>query len=275
MEAMVQPIRIDDKDDLRIAGYHAIRERDLVGREGLFIAEGRVTVGMLLRNRRFCARSILLLDNRCAGFLDAHGDAIPPGVPVYSASRAVMDLIAGFPMHRGVLALGERPESVSDPERLLASLAAHSVIVVACGIANHDNIGAIFRNAAAFGAAAVVMDETCCDPLYRKAIRVSAGGVFLVPFACGGSIPSLLDQVQASGFDIVTLSPAGAEQLASVQARGKTALVLGSEGDGLPQSVLATTRSVAIPMAAGFDSVNVATAGAIALAHLFAGRQAG
>ena len=107
----------------------------------------------------------------------------PAGTPVYVASRAVIDAVAGFPMHRGVLAIGRRREEDTLRHACLRPCPARALVVVLVGISNHDNIGAIFRNAAAFGADAVLLDETCCDPLYRKAIRVSVGAALKIPFA--------------------------------------------------------------------------------------------
>ncbi len=117
-------------------------------------------------------------------------------MPVYAASQPVMDAIAGFHIHRGILAVGRKREA-DDPETLIASLPKRALVVILVGLSNHDNVGAIFRNAAAFGADAVLLDETCCDPLYRKAIRVSVGAALKVPFAVAadaGSIVTLLDQ---------------------------------------------------------------------------------
>ena len=136
------------------------------------------------------------------------------------------------------------------------------------GLANHDNVGGIFRNAAAFGCDAVVTDATTCDPLYRKAIRVSVGGTLLVPFARVGSGGAMIDVLERSGFDVVALSPAGREPLSAVHRRGRMAVLLGAEGPGLPTDVLDRVRTAAIPMAGGFDSLNVATASGIVLHHL-------
>ena len=260
---MPELIRIDDPADPLIAAYCDIRERDLVGRQGLFIAEGRTVLQVLVAAPRFRIRSVLLLENRVAGLADLL-PRMPDATPVYVASRSVIDAIAGFPMHRGVLALAER--AVDEPAAtILGNLLARAVVVAAIGIANHDNIGAIFRNAAAFGAAAVLLDETCCDPLYRKALRVSVGGVLKTPFARGGSGEALVSALQQHGFDILALSPAGATPLTGIERRERMALLLGAEGPGLPATLLARLRNVSIPMAGGFDSLNVATAGAIAL----------
>ena len=259
---------IVDADDPRIEPYRAVRERDLVGRQGRFVAEGEVVLRVLLARSRLAVESLLLLDTQ-AGKLENLIAGLPPDVPVYTVSRAVMDAIVGFAIHRGILAVGRRgPEASADA--LLAGLAERALVVGLVGIANHDNVGGIFRNAAAFGAGAVLLDSTCCDPLYRKAIRVSVGASLLVPFARAGSPEALVRLLSEAGFDIMALSPSGSSALNEVTPAGKTALLLGAEGAGLPQGILNTVRTVRIPMAPGFDSLNVATASGIALHHLAA-----
>ncbi|MGY3332950.1 hypothetical protein ACVILI_005967 [Mesorhizobium sp. USDA 4775] len=165
----MDPIRIDDPRDSRVAAYLDIRERDLAGRQGRFVAEGKVVLDLLLSSGRFGAESILVLENRLDGLEDILHKA-PADLPVYIVTSAVMDAIAGFHMHRGILAIG-RKETPQAAGPLLDALSGQALVVVLVGIANHDNMGSIFRNAAAFGADAVLMDATCCDPLYRKAIR--------------------------------------------------------------------------------------------------------
>lgn len=264
-------IRITDPNDPRIAAYRDIRERDLVRREHLFVAEGSTVLNVLLSERRFALDSVLVLENRLAGFQAMACDRLGADTPLYVASRDVIDAIAGFPMHRGVLAVGRRSPETDNPEALLARLPMKALIVVAAGISNHDNMGAIFRNAAAFKADAVLLDDTACDPLYRKAIRVSVGGVFKLPFARGGDVTSLIDAVTAHGFTVLALSPRGTTVIGALQAAQRMALVLGTEGTGLPDSVLKSAETLRIPMADDFDSLNVATAAAIALSHLFRG----
>jgi tRNA G18 (ribose-2'-O)-methylase SpoU len=192
---------------------------------------------------------------------------VPPEVPVYVAPHDVMSRIVGFPIHRGLLAIGRRGPERSAAD-LLRDLPPAATVLGLIGLANHDNVGGIFRNAAAFGAAAVLLDGTSCDPLYRKAIRVSVGAALIVPFARGGTAGELLAALDSAGFEAVALSPGGTEPLSAYRRAPRTALLLGTEGPGLPSDILARTRTVRIPMAAGFDSLNAATASGIALHHL-------
>ena len=248
-----EPVRIDDPADPRIAGFVSIRERDLTGREGLFIAEGTVVLRMLGGARAsangFACEAILLLENRLAGLADVLC-AFASTVPVYVASAAVFDAVAGFNMHRGVLALGRKPAPETGAA-LLGSLPETSLVLAGCGLSNHDNVGSIFRNAAAFGADAVFLDETSCDPLYRKAIRVSVGSVLSVPFSRGLGAEAMLEGLAAAGFEIWGLSPRGTVPVAAIPAARRAALVLGTEGEGLPQSILSSFSTARIPQRQG------------------------
>ncbi|MES0030420.1 RNA methyltransferase [Mesorhizobium sp. M0040] len=261
----MNPIRIDDPQDPRVAAYLDIRERDLAGRQGRFVAEGKVVLDTLLAARRFEAESVLVLENRLAGLDDVLRKA-PAGLPIYVASGEVMDRIAGFHMHRGILAIGRKGAAVS-AEALLGALPARALIVVLVGIANHDNIGSIFRNAAAFGADAVLLDPTCCDPLYRKAIRVSVGAALKIPFACFADAAACTAMLDRQGFSQFALSPRGQTDIRDAKTNERLALYLGTEGEGLPESLLARLQTLRIGMAQDFDSLNVAAASAIALHH--------
>lgn len=256
-------IVIDTPDDPRIAPYRDIRERDLVGRGGRFVAEGKVVLEVLFSSRRFEAESALILDARLDGMAATLAKA-PGGMPVYVASRAVMDAIAGFSIHRGILAIGRRHVAAS-PEALVAALPEAALVAVLVGIANHDNMGGIFRNAAAFGADAVLLDGTCCDPLYRKAIRVSVGAALAVPFAVAGDWQRIPGMLAGYGFRQVALSPRGATDIRRLERAARTAVYLGTEGEGLPPALMQRLETVRIPIAAGFDSLNVAAAAAVAL----------
>jgi tRNA G18 (ribose-2'-O)-methylase SpoU len=259
-------IAVDSADDPRLEGYRAVRDRDLSGRGGRFMAEGDVVVRALLTRSRLLVESVLVSQKR-AGALSGLLARVPPEVPVYVAPHNVMSGIVGFPIHRGLLAIGRRGPERSAAE-LLTGLGPSATVLGLIGLANHDNVGGIFRNAAAFGAGAVLLDATSCDPLYRKAIRVSVGAALTLPFARGGTAGDLLGALRHAGFEAVALSPRGQETLAEFRRAPRTALLLGTEGPGLPPDILGQVRTVRIPMADGFDSLNVATASGIALHHL-------
>ena len=264
---MTSAIRITDPDDSRIAEFTRMRERDLAGRGGRFIAEGSVVLRALVSEpqarRRFRLEKLLVLESRLEGVADVVS-ALPGDVPVYTATRDVIDAIAGFPMHRGVLGLGRMQEPPT-LDTFLEGLPRDALVVVAAGIANHDNIGAIFRNAGVLGADAVLLDAACCDPLYRKAIRVSAGAVLRVPFARGGPVEELAAALEKAGFTVIALSPRGDAVLDNLETGGRIGLLLGTEGEGLSGSILSRFKSARIEQAQGFDSLNVATAAALAL----------
>jgi tRNA G18 (ribose-2'-O)-methylase SpoU len=263
-------IPIDDPDDPRVAAYRDIKERDLVGRQGLFIAEGETVLRAFVRDAPERVQSLLVDGKR----IDKLGEVLaglPPGVPVHVVGQAVLDAIAGFHLHRGVLAVGLKPERLA-VEALLARAGERAVVLVLMGIANHDNLGGIFRNAAAFGVDAVILDGDCCDPFYRKAIRVSIGATLSVPTAWLAPGDDVVDLLDAHGFQALALSPAAVETLARLTPPPRAAVLLGAEGPGLPQVVMDRTRTVGMPMANGFDSLNVATTSGIVLHHLrFAG----
>lgn len=259
-------VPIADPSDPRLAPYLHVRDRDIAGREDGFIAEGEVVLRVLARSPHFRPRSILVSDRRLTKLAPVL-ELFDPDVPVLVAPQAVMDLVVGFPIHRGVLAFADRG---ADPtiDAVLASAPDDALVLFLIGVSNHDNVGGLFRNAAAFGAHAVVLDGASCDPLYRKAVRVSVGGALLVPFARVGGPEEALAAARRHGFQILALSPGGAADLGDLEGRGRIALFLGAEGPGLPEDVLAAATTVRIAMAEGFDSLNVAVAGAIALHHL-------
>ncbi len=265
-------LHVTDPGDLRLASYLSIRERDLTnGHGGRFIVEGKVTLETLLTRSRFEVESLFL----CATRLEPLAQLlhqVPADVPVYVASQGVMDSVAGFPMHRGVLACGLKGAPHAAEDILPAD--GPSTALLLAGLSNHDNVGACFRNAAAFGASAVLLDSESCDPLYRKSIRVSSGTTLWLPFAQGGPGASLIEAAEATGHEVWALTPrADAEPLPTLGVPPRVALLMGAEGPGLPRELIARARSVRIPMTDGFDSVNVATAAAIALSHVWNGKR--
>lgn len=263
-------IHLNDPADPRLAPYVSIRERDLTGRpDGRFIVEGRVTLGVLAERSRFEVESVLIGESRLEPLADVL-QQFDETVPVYVVPQVVMDTVAGFPIHRGVLACAKK-----GTQRGVGALKAADTLLVLNDISNHDNVGAAFRNAAAFGAGGVLLDERSCDPLYRKSIRVSAGSALWLPFHHGGTGGEHLEALGAAGYTVWAMTPqADATPLQEMPVEAKLAVMLGSEGPGLPAGLMQAAHPVRIPMAAGFDSVNVATAGAIALSHVFASRSA-
>lgn len=252
-------IEVDDPADERLADYVGLTDADLARRGGgVFLAEGVLVIRRLLESR-YPVRSLLLAANRVGALADVL-DRVD--APVYVASQAVMDAVVGFPIHRGALAAADRVPLPSVAE----VVAAARLVGVVEGINDHENMGSLFRNAAAFGVDAVLLSADCCDPLYRRSVRVSLGHVLHVPFTTLGS-PNELD-----GFTTMALTPAvDAEVLGDVAPGGRVAVLVGAEGSGLrPETLAAADRRVRIPMAPGVDSLNVATAAAIAFHHLSA-----
>ncbi|MEM6849312.1 MAG: RNA methyltransferase, partial [Pseudomonadota bacterium] len=246
-----------DIDDPRIAIFHAIKERDRIGRDGVFIAEGLSVLNVLLTRSRLQTLAILIEESRIPRLpVLAHcGDA-----PLYSAPQTVLDAIAGFHLHRGILAAGRIPPCAS-----LADLPPGHVRVPVCvTLANHDNVGGIFRNAAAFGAPAVVIDTQTADPFYRKAIRVGVGAPLLIP-TVRLATDELLAALATASLTPVALTPSADETLDSRPLPPRAAFLLGPEGPGLPQSLIAAAEPRRIAMAPGWDSLNVATTAALAL----------
>lgn len=259
--------------DPRLAPYMDVKERDLSRSDGRFLVEGKVTLARLIESSRFPVESVFLSDSRLDPLASVLA-RLDPAIPVYAAPQAVMDQVAGFHLHRGILALARRGPEISC-ESLIASLGKRRplTLLALITLANHDNVGACFRNAAALGADAVLLDAASCDPLYRKSIRVSAGTALSLPFARSGDGAAILSALESAGIESWALTSSGGEPLPKLAPPPRLALLLGAEGPGLPEHLIARARRVSIPMAPGIDSLNVATAGAIALAHVFSARR--
>jgi tRNA G18 (ribose-2'-O)-methylase SpoU len=190
-------------------------------------------------------------------------------VPIYLAPPEVIEAVGGFNFHRGCLALAERP-AAGDAARILAAAAPGRPIVVVEGVAQADNVGSIFRNAHAFGAAGVLLDPATVDPLYRKALRTAMGATLVVPWARLERWPGAFDTLRAAGGVVAALTPKPPaielDAFAEAHRGRRVAILVGSEGTGLGGGALAAADvRVRIAMAPGADSVNVATATGIAL----------
>jgi tRNA G18 (ribose-2'-O)-methylase SpoU len=259
-------VDVDDPADARLDDFRDLnsvdRRPDLPSGKGLVIAEG-VLVAQRMLASRFRPHAMLGTDRRLTELADLLTE--PCDAPYYRASAEVMAEVVGFHLNRGVLAAARRP-----PELSVAEVCDGArTIAVLEGVNDHENLGSIFRNAAGLGVDAVVFGMGCADPLYRRAVRVSMGHALLVPFAKAQNWPADLYRLRDNGFRLLAMTPqAGARTLASVLgelADERVAIMMGAEGPGLTdQALRASDAKVRIQMARGTDSLNVATAAAMA-----------
>ncbi|MEW6153456.1 MAG: RNA methyltransferase [Actinomycetota bacterium] len=263
---MPAPVPVGGADDPRLSDYSGLREHWRRAPGDRFVVEGPLAVGRLLASR-YPVRSVLVTER---GGRDLEAELAGCPSPVYEVSQAVMGQLCGFNFHRGALASAER---LPLPPALDLVAAADRVLVVE-GVNDYENLGSLFRNAAAFGVGAVVLDPTTCDPLYRRVVRVSVGHSLHLPFARAtvDEWPGVLAGLPLLGTEVLALTPSPeAEDVAAVATSTgrRWALCVGAEGPGLSVGVLAAAgRRVRVPMADGVDSLNVATAAAIALHRL-------
>ncbi|MEV6300760.1 RNA methyltransferase [Actinoplanes sp. NPDC051861] len=259
-------VSITDPDDPRIGDYRALTDVELRTRweppNGLFIAEGELVIGRALR-AGYRMRSALVDEKRADQLT-----GLPDDAPLYAATQPVLESITGFHVHRGILAsFHRRPLPTLDD-----LLAGARTLAVLEGLNTHTNLGALFRSAAALGIDAVVLSPTCADPLYRRAVRVSMGEVFAIPYTKVDSWPAPLTTIRESGFTLLAMTPApDAVALLDLtpDQRKRPALLLGAEGPGLTAEAMALSDArVVIPMHNDVDSLNVATAAAITFYEL-------
>jgi tRNA G18 (ribose-2'-O)-methylase SpoU len=242
--------RLADYRDLRDPAARVAYERE----HGVFVVEGLVAIANLLTSQ-YAVRSLLVTP--------AAAERLPPtSAPVHVAEREVIAAVTGFDVHRGALAVAERP-----PPRDADDVLRDARTVVSLERLNDfENVGAVFRNARALGADAVLLDDETCDPLYRRAVRVSLGHVLHVPYARSDDP---LEALRRTGFTTYALTPRGDTDLAEVRRNDRAAILLGAEGPGLAQATIdRADHRVRIAMRGGVDSLNVATAAAIALHRL-------
>jgi tRNA G18 (ribose-2'-O)-methylase SpoU len=249
--------RLDDFRDLNSVD----RRPDLPSGKGLVIAEGVLVVQRMLASR-FTPRAMLGTERRLR---ELAGDLDGVDAPYYRVNADVMADVVGFHLNRGVLASASRPRELS----VAQVLAGARTVAVLEGVNDHENLGSIFRNAAGLGVDAVVFGMGCADPLYRRAVRVSMGHALLVPYAWAGAWPQDLQVLRDNGFRLLAMTPdpdarALAEAMTEV-ANDKAAIIVGAEGPGLTEHAMrAADVRVRIPMSRGTDSLNVATAAALA-----------
>ncbi|OZM70570.1 rRNA methyltransferase [Amycolatopsis antarctica] len=265
---MARLIYTDDVGDPRLDDFRELstadRRPDRPGGRGFVIAEGTVVVRRLLESA-YPVRALLGVERRIA---DLAADLAGTEVPAYVTSAETMAEVVGFHLNRGVLAVADKA-----PQPDAAELADRArVLAVLEGVGDHENLGSIFRNAAALGIDGVLLGPGCADPLYRRSVRVSMGNVLRVPFGLLQPWPSGLEWLRDKGFRVAALTPRA--EAVSLRAfgsagAGKVAVLLGSEGPGLSAEALAAAGdAVRIDMADGVDSLNVATAAAVAFYEL-------
>ncbi len=259
---MVHVVDITDPADPRLDDFRDLnssdRRPDLPEGTGLVIAEGVLVVQRLVASR-FEPLSLLGVERRLGELAD---DLVDVDVPFYRTTADVMAEAVGFHLNRGVLAAARRPA----PLDLADVVADARTVAILEGVNDHENLGSMFRNAAGLGADAVLFGGACADPLYRRSVRVSMGHVLRVPFATVPDWPRGLSVLRDNGFQLVSLTPnPTAVPLAEAMTGEKVALLLGAEGPGLTEHAMrATDVRARIPMAPGTDSLNVATAAAMA-----------
>ncbi|HKY17027.1 MAG TPA: RNA methyltransferase [Microthrixaceae bacterium] len=266
---MLQPTVVTDPGDPRVADFRGLDDARYRRRvqaptsfsPGQFVIEGWLALERALETRQDL-RGVLVLDARLERLRDLLGDR---EAPVFVADAATLEAIVGFDLHRGVVAVATRRPGV-DPSSVIGR--AQRMLIVE-GVNDGENLGALFRNAAALGAEGVLLDPTSCDPLTRRTVRVSLGHVMAVPYATR-ALSDGIDAVRAAGHRVVALSPRGDADLRALEPSGHDAVLVGAEGSGLGDASLDAADVVArIPMAGDVDSLNVATAAAIAMWHLF------
>src|SRR5215207_5429331 len=260
-------IDIRDADDERLSDFSAVADPELARTRRLFIAEGRLVVRRLLTQTRLTTRGVLVTPTALRAVEDAL--LAQPRVPVFVVPQDVMDRVTGFNIHRGCLAAGERP---ADADWRTYTADAQRVVVLE-RVGDADNVGAVFRSAAAFGADAVLLAPGCADPLYRKAIRTSMGAALTMRFAAADPWPSMLADLAEHHWAVAALTPAAdatpLRDFSSATRQRRVAMVLGHEGDGVTKEALAACEyRVRIPIEASVDSLNIAMAAAIALYEL-------
>jgi tRNA G18 (ribose-2'-O)-methylase SpoU len=258
-------IDVDDPADARLDDFRDLnsvdRRPDLPTGKGLVIAEGVLVVQRMLASR-FHPRALLGTDRRLA---ELAADLEDVAAPYYRVQADVMADVVGFHLNRGVLASSSRP-----PELTIGQvLEGARTVAVLEGVNDHENLGSIFRNAAGLDVDAIVFGSGCADPLYRRAVRVSMGHALLVPYAWAAEWPHDLELLRDNDFRLLAMTPdPSARTLAdamTVLADDKVAVLVGAEGPGLTERAMrASDMRVRVPMSRGTDSLNVATAAALA-----------
>lgn len=262
---MARVVPVHDRDDPRlveVSGLNDAQARAVTEAEhGCFVVEGLLVLEAVVLQSPYRLRSVLVSESKLGRVLDVLGDT---DVDVFVGTPALLESVTGFPIHRGIIASAARiPLPTVDDV-----LADATRVVLVEGLNDHENMGAMYRNAAAFGVDAILLDPTAADPLYRRSVRVSMGHLLHVPWTRTEPLPDGLTPLHDAGFTTVALTPAGETWLHDLPPIDRLAWLVGAEGPGLADTTMdAADIRVRIPIRSTVDSLNVATAAAIAFSH--------
>jgi tRNA G18 (ribose-2'-O)-methylase SpoU len=257
-------IAVSSLDDPRLAPYRNVKDRELARHGGDFLAEGHHLVLRLLAST-FPVASVLV-DQRKLRLIET---ALRPEIPVYVAPPGLVDQIVGYPFHAGIIAVGQRKPSLA-LEQFIPAQNNKTLLVICPDLRSTENLGSIIRTAAGFGAHGLILGEHSCDPFYRQSVRVSMGTVFSLPIYQSKNLQNDL-RILKTQFQIpifATVLDSAAEKLSNITPPPRSALMFGSEDQGLlPELISLADRHLTLPMAWKTDSLNVSIAAGIFLYH--------
>lgn len=262
---------IESIDDPRLDPFRNVRDKDLKRADGLFLGEGPLTVDKML-SLPGVTKSVLVAERWAEKYLPKASSE----TDILVVDKVIMSTVLGFSFHRGVLAAGRRaPFENRRIEDIIPGRLDSATILMIEGVSNVDNVGLLFRNAAAFACDAVIISANCCDPLYRKSLRVSIGHVLSTPWCVSHNLANTVANLKTQGISTVAAAlTQDARFLDKFEVPPRIALLVGEERDGISDELLdAVEAAIKIPMAPGVDSLNVAAASAVCLHHLSQGNR--
>jgi tRNA G18 (ribose-2'-O)-methylase SpoU len=258
---------INSIDDPRIAPYRMLKDRELAREGDRFVAEGEYIVRRLLASDYPC-ESVLVIERLATEI----APIVPPNVPLYVTTPAVLRQIIGFKFHSGVMGIGKRKHAIS-LDQFETLKRDRATLVVCPELISAQNIGSLVRVCAALGVDGMLLGEKCCDPFWRQSIRISMGTVFYLPIIRSANLTGDLDLLSSRGFELIaSVLDEKAEALDHARRADRIAILFGNESAGLDPAMIARCdRRVTIPMRQGIDSLNVTIAAGIFLYYFTRG----
>ena len=255
---------IESFDDPGLIPYRTMKRQQDHESKGIFVAEGDKVTRRLLESP-LSVVSVLVPPESRSEFLDLLGKRAEP-VTLYVAAKAILEQLIGFAIYQGMLAVAKIP-ALPRLEAVLSSYPLPRVFAAVDGLTNAENLGAIIRNCAAFGVQALIVGETCASPYLRRSVRSSMGTLFKLTVVFSEDLGRDLRMLEAAGVACVAAHPhPDNPDLSRLSLRRSSCLVFGSEGTGIRQDILSECSAwAAVPMRAGVDSLNVASASAVFL----------